>query len=122
MKVIGLHHIQLAMPPGGEEAARAFYDGLLGIPEVPKPGSLSGRGGAWFESGTLRVHLGVEPDFRPAKKAHPGFFVEDLAAIRSKLESAGYTMADGKPLPGLIRGFVQDPFGNKVELLQESQG
>ena len=88
-RVHGLDHVQLAMPSGGEELARAFYSGLLGLTEIPKPPNLAKRGGAWFEGGTLRVHLGVETDFRPAKKAHPAFLVQHLDAISQHLREAG---------------------------------
>src|SRR5882724_1289705 len=81
MRILRIDHVQLAMPAGGEQKARAFYAGLLGIPEVPKPPELARRGGAWFESGELRIHLGVDADFRPAKKAHPALQVSDLKAL-----------------------------------------
>ena len=81
MAIIGVHHVQLAMPPGAEAEARRFYSGLLGIPEVPKPPDLAKRGGAWFETPAVRVHLGIEADFRPARKAHPGLLVDDLAGL-----------------------------------------
>jgi hypothetical protein len=82
MKIVAIDHVQLAMPVGMEEAARDFYQGLLGIPEVPKPPELAKRGGVWFQSGALKIHLGVEADFRPARKAHPAMLVEDLGALR----------------------------------------
>ncbi|MFP3913605.1 MAG: VOC family protein [Actinomycetota bacterium] len=118
MTPIGIHHVQLAMPAGGEDAATAFYSGLLGIPRVPKPSHLARRGGCWFESGSVRIHLGVEPDFRPARKAHPGLVVEDLAAIRDRLERSGAEVTLDQPLPGFDRLYVSDPFGNRIELLQ----
>ena len=85
MTVEAIDHVQLAMPPGGEAAARAFYAGILGIPERAKPPHLARRGGCWFERGALKVHLGVEADFRPARKAHPAFIVRDLAALVAAL-------------------------------------
>jgi catechol 2,3-dioxygenase-like lactoylglutathione lyase family enzyme len=113
----GLHHVQLAIPAGGEPAARAFYGGLLGLDEVTKPAHLASRGGAWFERGPVRVHLGVEDPFRPARKAHPAFLVSDLPALRVKLDAAGhYYLPDGE-LPGYDRIFTDDPFGNRIELL-----
>ena len=78
MRIVRLDHVQLAMPAGGEGLARAFYGGALGIPEVPKPPELAKRGGCWFERGELKIHLGVEREFHPARKAHPGLQVEDL--------------------------------------------
>jgi len=113
-----LHHVQLAMPAGGEARAREFYQGLLGIPEVPKPGASARRGGCWFERGALRVHLGVESDFRPARKAHPAFTVCDLAGLSARLRAAGYECREDFELAGYARIFVFDPFGNRVELLE----
>jgi catechol 2,3-dioxygenase-like lactoylglutathione lyase family enzyme len=113
-----LHHVQLAMPAQGEARAREFYAGLLGIPEVPKPGDLAPRGGCWFEHGELRVHLGVEADFRPARKAHPAFLVTDLAALTARLREAGHTCRADSAVAGQERVFVDDPFGNRLELLQ----
>ncbi len=92
MKINALDHVQLSMPAGGEDEARRFYRDTLGIPEAPKPPDLAKRGGCWFEHGGLKVHLGVEAGFRPAKKAHPAFLVEDLAALKSALTAAGYTL------------------------------
>jgi GNAT superfamily N-acetyltransferase/catechol 2,3-dioxygenase-like lactoylglutathione lyase family enzyme len=117
-RVHGLDHVQLAMPAGQEEEARKFYAGLLGMIEVPKPANLAKRGGAWFESGTLRVHLGVEMDFRPAKKAHPAFLVKDLPALITHLEREGVPIARDEPLEGYHRIYVADPFCNRIELLE----
>jgi len=117
MKVIGLHHVQLAMPPGEEEAATRFYEGLLGIPRVAKPAHLEVRGGCWFESDKVRIHLGVEADFRPSKKAHPALMVESLDALRAQLTEAGVSIVDDHPLPMFTRFYVSDPFGNRIELL-----
>ena len=89
MTVTGIHHVLLAMPEGEEAKAVAFYEGVLGIPEVPKPPQLQGRGGCWFDNGSVQVHLGVESDFCPARKAHPAFLVDDLAGLRGRLEAAG---------------------------------
>src|SRR5690348_952833 len=89
MPIVGVHHVQLAMPAGGEDAARAFYAGLLALPEVPKPPHLAARGGCWFETETVKVHLGVEADFRPARKAHPALSVADLPALLALLRDAG---------------------------------
>ena len=117
-RVHGLDHVQLAMPSGGEALAREFYSGLLGLTEIPKPPNLAKRGGAWFEGGTLRVHLGVEADFRPAKKAHPAFVVEHLDAIDRHLRQAGVAVVTDEPLEGYHRLYVSDPFGNRIELLE----
>jgi catechol 2,3-dioxygenase-like lactoylglutathione lyase family enzyme len=119
MTLLQLDHIQLAMPEGGEEAARGFYDGLLGLSEVEKPDNLKKRGGCWFEKGAIKVHLGVEKDFRPARKAHPAFLVEDLAALVARLEQAGVAARRDEPLPGYDRVYVDDPFGNRIELMEK---
>jgi len=118
MTIAALHHVQLAMPAGGEAAARRFYGELLGIPEVPKPAALAKRGGCWFEAGTVRIHMGVEADFRPAKKAHPALQVTDIAALRARMVAAGVTVKDDDALHGFTRFFVADPFGNRIEVLQ----
>jgi len=117
-RVVGIDHVQLAMPPGGEKDARRFYGDLLGIPETPKPAHLAARGGCWFEQAAIRLHLGVEKDFRPAKKAHPALLVEDLAALAAKLDAAGFTTRPGEALEGYDRVDVDDPFGNRIELMQ----
>jgi catechol 2,3-dioxygenase-like lactoylglutathione lyase family enzyme len=113
-----IDHVQLAMPAGREDDARTFYEGVLGIPEQPKPPHLATRGGCWFESETLKIHLGVEADFRPAKKAHPALLVRDLPALVQRLEAAGATVVDDEPLEGYDRVYVSDPFGNRIELME----
>ena len=118
MPISGIDHVQLAMPPGGEEAARAFYGGLLGLPERPKPPNLAKRGGCWFESDAVKVHLGVEQDFRPAKKAHPALLVTDLPSLVRTVTEAGVEVVDDEPLEGYDRVYVHDPFGNRIELLE----
>jgi len=116
--ISGIHHIQLAMPAGGEDTARRFYSGLLGIPEVPKPLPQAKRGGVWFETSAIRIHLGIEQDFWPAKKAHPGLLVRDLRSLSKRLTEAGYEVTNGEPLEGYKHIYVNDPFGNRLELLQ----
>ena len=118
MQVVRLDHVQLAMPPGGEERARAFFRDALGIPEVPKPPELARRGGCWFERDALKIHLGVEADFRAARKAHPALLVEDLPQLIAKLERLGYAVKKDEPLEGYQRVYVDDPFGNRIELLE----
>jgi catechol 2,3-dioxygenase-like lactoylglutathione lyase family enzyme len=118
MPITALHHVQLAMPRGREGDARAFYAGVLGFTELPKPPHLAKRGGAWFRSGAAEVHLGVEDDFRPAKKAHPALLVDDLADLAARCAAAGYPTVEDKPLEGFDRLYVADPFGNRIELLQ----
>lgn|SRR5487761_119735 len=118
MKIRAIDHVQLAMPPGREAEARAFYTGLLGIPEQPKPAHLAARGGCWFERGALKIHLGVEKDFTPAHKAHPALIVEDLPALAASLEHAGCRIGNDEPLQGYDRIYVDDPFGNRIELME----
>jgi catechol 2,3-dioxygenase-like lactoylglutathione lyase family enzyme len=120
VKIISIDHIQLAMPAGEEDKARAFYVNILGFVEIPKPPELAKRGGAWFESGKVQLHLGVEADFRPARKAHPAFIVDDLAAVISAIQQAGYeTDTSQPPLAGYNRAHVFDPFGNRIELMEK---
>jgi catechol 2,3-dioxygenase-like lactoylglutathione lyase family enzyme len=118
MRVRRLDHILLAMPAGRESDARKFYQGILRIPEAIKPSDLAARGGCWFEDGELKVHLGVEKNFAPARKAHPAFLVEDLAALTSTLVTAGFPISHDEPLEGYDRIFVHDPFGNRIELME----
>lgn len=118
MGIVALDHIQIAMPKGREQEARDFYQSVLGIPEVPKPAGLSSRSGAWFESGQVKIHLGVEDDFRPAKKAHPGLLVSDLDELLVTLKSKGYSVTEDRSLPGIKRAFSHDPLGNRIELIQ----
>jgi catechol 2,3-dioxygenase-like lactoylglutathione lyase family enzyme len=118
MPITALDHILLAMPPGREADARAFYAGQLGIPEVHKPPALARLGGCWFERGTLKVHLGVEAEFRPARKAHPAFLVAGLDQLATALAQAGYPLQAAEPIEGRHRVFVDDPFGNRIELIE----
>jgi catechol 2,3-dioxygenase-like lactoylglutathione lyase family enzyme len=118
MRVRRLDHILLAMPAGRESDARKFYQGILGIPEAMKPPNLAARGGCWFEDGELKIHLGVEKNFAPARKAHPAFIVDDLAGLEAILIKAGYPVAQDQPLEDYDRIFVDDPFGNRIELMQ----
>ena len=118
MRVRRLDHILLAMPAGRENDAGKFYQGILGIPEAMKPPNLAARGGCWFEDGELKIHLGVEKNFAPARKAHPAFIVDDLAGLEAILIKAGYPVAHDQPLEGYDRIFVDDPFGNRIELMQ----
>ncbi len=122
MTVRSIDHVQLAMPAGGEERATAFHEALLGIPRVAKPAHLARRGGCWFETGDVRIHLGVDSDFRPATKAHPALVVEDLRALVAKLASAGAEVISDQPLDGYDRVYVGDPFGNRIELMEPTSG
>ena len=108
------------MPAAGEHLARAFYQHALGLSEVPKPPHLAKRGGCWFESDDVKIHLGVEADFRPVRKAHPALLVEDLQALAERLRSLGYFLHQAEPLEGYRRIYVDDPFGNRIELMEPS--
>jgi catechol 2,3-dioxygenase-like lactoylglutathione lyase family enzyme len=112
-----IDHVQLAMPPGQEKTARKFYAELLGMREIPKPAALLNRGGCWFESGSVQVHLGVEVDFRPAKKAHPAFKCTDYDGLVAKLRSVGVEVTEPADIPGVRRCHALDPFGNRLELI-----
>ena len=116
--IVRLDHVQLAMPAGLEAEAVAFYEGVLGIPHVPKPDHLAVRGGCWFEDGDLKVHLGVDASFRPATKAHPAFIVDDVYVLAAAAVAGGFAVNDDEPLEGFDRVYVTDPFGNRIELMQ----
>ena len=118
MTIIGIDHVQLAMPHGGEEQARRFYVGVLGMHELAKPAHLAVSGGCWFAGGAAHAHLGVEEGHCPSRKAHPALLVSDLAALVRRLEMAGVSFTAGKPLAGYIRGDTTDPFGNRIELME----
>jgi len=116
----GFDHVQLAMPPGEEDQARAFYAGILGLDEIPKPAELTGRGGAWFGNGAVTIHLGVEQEFRPARKAHPALLVEGLTELVTRLGDAGCPIQRDVQLAGYERVHVSDPFGNRIELMERT--
>jgi len=118
-RVEAIDHVQLAMPPGPEAEARAeaFFEGLLGLPRVAKPPELAVRGGCWFEREPVRIHLGVEEDFRPARKAHPALVVSGLEALCGSLERAGHPTHRTEDVPGRPQWYVDDPFGNRIELI-----
>lgn len=116
-RLLALDHVQLAMPAGGEDQAEAFYADLLGLVRQPKPDRLAARGGCWFSNGSVALHLGVDPEFRPARKAHPALVVEDLDALVERLQAAGVAVRPDEDLPGVRRCHVDDPFGNRIELI-----
>jgi len=119
MKIISIDHVQIAMPSGEEDIARSFYIDILGFNETPKPHELARRGGVWLKSENVQLHLGVEEDFRPARKAHPAFIVDNLDSLIAKAQIAGYeTDISQPPLDGYKRAHVYDPFGNRIELMQ----
>jgi len=120
MKILSIDHVQIAMPPGEEENARSFYIGILGFTEIPKPPALIKRGGAWFQSGNVQLHVGVDKDFHPARKAHPAFILDELDAILEKVQRAGYEWDESQPpLDGYKRAHIYDPFGNRIELMEK---
>src|SRR6266508_2885015 len=112
-----VHHVQLAMPRGAEATARAFYAGVLGLTEIAKPPALAARGGVWFRADALELHLGVEDDFQPARKAHPGIIVEDLDGLAARLQARGIQVRPDANFPGYRRFYLDDCFGNRLEFL-----
>ena len=120
-KIAGLHHVQLAIPAGGEDAARQFWGHTLGLTELTKPAGLAGRGGCWFGGGTLELHLGVEENFASARKAHPGILVSGLANLAVRLRAAGASVTWDTKLSGHDRFYSDDPFGNRLEFLAPKQ-
>lgn len=120
LRILSIDHVQIAMPAGEEDKARLFYIEQLGFTEIPKPPDLAKRGGAWFQAGNVHLHLGVEADFRPARKAHPALIVDGLDALIANVQSAGYeTDTSQPPLDGYKRAHVFDPFGNRIELMEK---
>jgi catechol 2,3-dioxygenase-like lactoylglutathione lyase family enzyme len=112
-----IDHVQLAIPRGGEPVAREFYGKVLGLVEVPKPAPMIPHGGCWFESGEVKLHLGVEEPFQPARKAHPALRCRDYAGLLARLAAAGVEVHPAEDVPGVLRCHVQDPFGNRIELI-----
>jgi catechol 2,3-dioxygenase-like lactoylglutathione lyase family enzyme len=121
MDILGVDHVQIAIPVGEEERARAFWSGVLHFQEVAKPPVNAGSGGCWFERAGIALHLGVEADFRPARKAHVAFLVADLDGTRRALEAAGAPITTGGAIPGYRRLFSADPFGNRLEFMQRNE-
>src|SRR3954453_17190653 len=116
--ILGIDHVQVAAPVGCEQAARAFYGGFLGLDELPKPELLAAGGGCWFRAGAQELHVGVEDPFAPARKAHPGFVVDDLDGLAARLTAQGIEAAWDESIPGTRRFYAADPFGNRLELRQ----
>ena len=113
----GIDHVQLAAPAGCEDAARRFFGELLGLEEIEKPEPLQSRGGVWFRVGAQQLHVGVEPDFSPARKAHPAFSVSGYDELQNRLRAARVRLTEDDSIPGLRRCYVADPWGNRIELL-----
>jgi catechol 2,3-dioxygenase-like lactoylglutathione lyase family enzyme len=118
-EIVRLDHVQLAMPPGREAEAEAFYGGVLGMSRLPKPEPMASRGGCWFANGQVALHLGVEEDFRPARKAHPALVVRDLPALQAVLRAAGVEVRPNPDADPGAGAYVDDPFGNRIELVAE---
>ncbi|MEU2928564.1 VOC family protein [Streptomyces sp. NPDC007251] len=124
--ITALDHVQLAAPPGSEDALRAYYAGVLGMTEIPKPPALAARGGCWFQAGAVQLHLGVEDapagggecHWRPAKKAHPGLRVTGIEAYAARLAARGAPVTWDDNLPGHLRFYSEDPVGNRLEFLE----
>ncbi len=114
---LSIAHVQLAMPSGGEDTARRFFVNLCGMTEIPKPTELAKRGGCWFRSGTVEIHLGVEQDFRPALKAHPALVCDNYDALIAQLKAANVSVSEDFEIPGTRRSHILDPFGNRIELI-----
>jgi catechol 2,3-dioxygenase-like lactoylglutathione lyase family enzyme len=117
-RLVAIDHVQLAMPAGSEDQATAFYEGILGLERRPKPPVLAARGGCWFSNDVVVIHLGVEPEFRAARKAHPAIVVDGFSDLCDELESKGYSVRPDDDLPGVRRSYVDDPFGNRIELIE----
>lgn len=120
MPILSIDHVQVAIPLDSENRARAFYSGILGFTEVAKPAEMAERKSIWFVSGAVNLHLGIEPDFHPARRAHPAFVVEGLDAILAACERAGISTKPDTSFNGLRRVHVFDPFGNRLELMERS--
>ncbi|MFI6089084.1 VOC family protein [Streptomyces sp. NPDC051218] len=120
--LVAVDHVQLAAPPGSEPALRGFYGDVLGMAEIPKPPALAGRGGCWFLAGAVQLHLGIEADFRPARKAHPGLRVRNITAYANRLAARGVPVTWDNALPGHRRFYADDPVGNRLEFLERGVG
>lgn len=119
--IAGIDHVQVAIPPGADDAARAFYGGVLGLPEIPKPAPLNASGGVWFVTGTTQLHIGGQAGFVPAKKAHPAFIVEDFDGYCALLRERQVAVREEAQVAGRRRAGIEDPFGNRIELIEAAQ-
>jgi catechol 2,3-dioxygenase-like lactoylglutathione lyase family enzyme len=121
MPILSLDHVQVAIPIGSETRAQEFYSGILGFTEIEKPAAMAGRNSIWFVAGTVNLHLGIEADFHPAKRAHPALVVEGLDEILAACERAGLPTKPDTSVNGFRRVHVFDPFGNRLELMERTQ-
>lgn len=112
-----IDHVQLAITPGGEDEARKFYVDILGMREIPKPTDMAKRGGCWFESGSVQIHVGIEPDFKASKKAHPALRCSNYQQTIQRLQDFGIEVKEADGMPGVLRAHILDPFGNRIELI-----
>jgi catechol 2,3-dioxygenase-like lactoylglutathione lyase family enzyme len=116
--IAGIDHVQVAIPQGADDEARAFYGGVLGLPETPKPAPLNASGGMWFVTGATQLHIGGQADFKPARKAHPAFLIEDFEAYCALLRERKVVVAEEPRVYGRRRAGIEDPFGNRIELIE----
>jgi len=116
--IAGIDHVQVAIPPGADDAARAFYGGVLGLPETPKPAPLNASGGVWFVTGSTQLHIGGQAGFVPAKKAHPAFIVQEFDDYCALLRQCGVLVREEPQVAGRRRASIEDPFGNRIELIE----
>jgi catechol 2,3-dioxygenase-like lactoylglutathione lyase family enzyme len=117
MALQSIDHVQVAAPPGSETAARAFYGEVLGLQEIRKPAALAARGGVWFELGRQALHVGIDEEFRPARKAHPALSCTNIDDLAGRLQASGAPLTWDATVPGVRRFFTADPFGNRIEVL-----
>ena len=118
MSVLGLDHVQVAIPAGAQPEGRAFYAGVLGLEEIARPAPLQASGAVWFRVGSAQLHLGIQPDFHPARKAHPAILVTNVDEVAARCARAGHPVEWDERYPGVRRFYVTDPFGNRVEIMQ----
>jgi catechol 2,3-dioxygenase-like lactoylglutathione lyase family enzyme len=121
-RIVGLDHVQIPIPAGGEEEVRHFYGGVLGMTEVPKPSALATRGGCWLVASEVALHFGVDEDFRPSRRAHVALLIDDLPGLRARLEAAGVSIVDDTLPIGVRRFYAEDPFGNRLEFDDRQDG
>lgn len=120
-QIAGIDHVQIAIPPGTDDAARAFYGGVLGLTEIPKPPPLNASGGMWFVTGATQLHIGSQVDFVPAKKAHPAFIIDHFDGFCALLRTHSVAVREEAQVAGRRRAGIEDPFGNRIELIEAAR-